>query len=214
MSTSSKALLFFLSYFEAIQNLKPIQRLEAYELIFRYGFYGVEPNPSKAVKPLWTLIKPTLDSSMKRRDDGSKGGRKPKTNGSENDETIGTDIQITGDNALHSSNKEKEKDKEMDKDKGKGVPGASLPRRSLKRKGASPAEPVFQSLPDSGRLPGCDGTEELRKQRLKELEQATQHATAKPPDNDAETRQLKQQFMQQQNAETVTAPGTSPADTT
>ena len=213
MSTSSKALLFFLSYFEAIQNLKPMQRLEAYELIFRYGFYGVEPNPSKAVKPLWTLIKPTLDSSMKRRDDGSKGGRKPKTSGLENDETTGTDIQITADNILRSSNKEKEKDKEMDRDKGKGVPGASLSRRSLKRKGTNPAEPVFQSLPNSGGLPGYDGTEEIRKQRLKELDQATQHATAKPPADDAETRQLKQQFMQKRNAETVIVPGTSPVDT-
>lgn len=213
MSTSSKALLFFLSYFEAIQNLKPMQRLEAYELLFRYGFYGVEPNPSKSVKPLWTLIKPTLDSSMKRRDDGSKGGRKPKTSGSENDETTGTDIQITGDNMLHSSNKEKEKDKEMDRGKGKGAQEASLSRRRLKRKGTSPTEPVFQSLPDSGRSPGYDGTEELRKQRLKELEQTTQQTTAKPPDDDAETRQLKQQFMQQVDPVSVAAPSTSPADT-
>ena len=190
-----------------------MQRLEAYELLFRYGFYGVEPNPSRAVKPLWTLIKPTLDSSMKRRDDGSKGGRKPKTSGLENDETTGAYTQITGDNMLRSSNKEKEKDKEMDRDKGKGVQGASLSHRSLKRKGTSPAEPVFQSLPDSGRLPGYDGTEELRKQRLEELDQATQHTTAKPPDDDAETRQLKQQFMQQRNAEAIATPGAPPADT-
>ena len=77
----------------------------------------------------------------------------------------------------------------------------------------SPAEPVFQSLPDSGRLPGYDGTEELRKQRLKELEQAAQHTTARPPDDDAETRRLKQQFMQQLNPVPAAAPSTPPADT-
>lgn len=75
------------------------------------------------------------------------------------------------------------------------------------------AEPVFQSLPDSGRLPGYDGTEVLRKQRLKELEQAAQHTTARPPDDDAETRRLKRQFMQQLNPVPVAAPGMPPADT-
>ena len=197
MGTSCKALLFFSSYYDAIQDLKPMQRLEAYDAIFRYGFFGIEPNPSKAFSPLWKLIKPNIDSSIKKRDDGSKGGRSKKTSGFDDSETTGLETGETAGNAISASNKEKEKDKEMDKDKGKGFPGALLPGRSLKRKGTSPAEPVFQSLPDSGRLPGYDGTEVLRKQRLKELEQAAQHTTARPPDDDAETRRLKRQFMQQ-----------------
>lgn len=214
MGTSGKALLFFSSYYDAIQDLKPMQRLEAYDAIFRYGFFGIEPNPSKAFSPLWKLIKPNIDSSIKKRDDGSKGGRSKKTSGFDDSETTGLETGETAGNAISASNKEKEKDKEMDKDKGKGFPGASLPGRSLKRKGTSPAEPVFQSLPDSGRLPGYDGTEELRKQRLKELEQAAQHTTAQPPDDDAETRRLKQQFMQQLNPVPVAAPGTLPAAST
>lgn len=181
MGTSCKALLFFSSYYDAIQDLKPMQRLEAYDAIFRYGFFGIEPNPSKAFSPLWKLIKPNIDSSIKKRDDGSKGGRSKKTSGFDDSETTGLETGETAGNAISASNKEKEKDKEMDKDKGKGFPGALLPGRSLKRKGTSPAEPVFQSLPDSGRLPGYDGTEVLRKQRLKELEQAAQHTTARPP---------------------------------
>lgn len=208
MGTSCKALLFFSSYYDAIQDLKPMQRLEAYDAIFRYGFFGIEPNPSKAFSPLWKLIKPNIDSSIKKRDDGSKGGRSKKTSGFDDSETTGLETGETAGNAISASNKEKEKDKEMDKDKGKGFPGASLPGRSLKRKGTSPAEPVFQSLPDSGRLPGYDGTEELRKQRLKELEQAAQHTTAQPPDDDAETRRLKQQFMQQLNPVPVAAAST------
>ena len=192
-----------------------MQRLEAYDAIFRYGFFGIEPNPSKAFSPLWKLIKPNIDSSIKKRDDGSKGGRSKKTSGFDDSETTGLETGETAGNAISASNKEKEKDKDMDKDKdkGKGFPGASLPGRSLKRKETSPAEPVFQSLPDSGRLPGYDGTEVLRKQRLKELEQAAQHTTARPPDDDAETRRLKQQFMQQLNPVPVAAPGTLPADT-
>lgn len=186
MGTSCKALLFFSSYYDAIQDLKPMQRLEAYDAIFRYGFFGIEPNPSKAFSPLWKLIKPNIDSSIKKRDDGSKGGRSKKTSGFDDSETTGLETGETAGNAISASNKEKEKDKEMDGDKGKGFPGASLPGRSLKRKGTSPAGPVFQSLPDSGRLPGYDGTEELRKQRLKELEQAAQHTTAQPPAHGAD----------------------------
>lgn len=201
MGTSCKALLFFSSYYDAIQDLKPMQRLEAYDAIFRYGFFGIEPNPSKAFSPLWKLIKPNIDSSIKKRDDGSKGGRSKKTSGLETGETAG--------NAISASNKEKEKDK----DKGKGFPGASLPGRSLKRKGTSPAEPVFQSLPGSLEHLGYAATEDLKKRRIKELEQAAQHTTASPPDDDAETRRLKQQFMQQLNPVPMAAPGTPTADT-
>lgn len=213
MGTSCKALLFFSSYYDAIQDLKPMQRLEAYDAIFRYGFFGIEPNPSKAFSPLWKLIKPNIDSSIKKRDDGSKGGRSKKTSGLDDSETTGLETGETAGNAISASNKEKEKDKEMDKDKGKGFPGASLPGRSLKRKGTSPAEPVFQSLPGSLERLGYAATEDLKKRRIKELEQAAQHTTASPPDDDAETRRLKQQFMQQLNPVPMAAPGTPTADT-
>lgn len=213
MGTSCKALLFFSSYYDAIQDLKPMQRLEAYDAIFRYGFFGIEPNPSKAFSPLWKLIKPNIDSSIKKRDDGSKGGRSKKTSGFDDRETTGLETGETAGNAISASNKEKEKDKEMDKDKGKGFPGASLPRRSMKRKGTSPAEPVFKSMPESSDRIGYEATENLRKKRLEELEQEAQHTTAKPPDDDEETRRLKQQFMQQLNQVPVAAPGTPPADT-
>ena len=121
MGTSSKAVLFFLSYFEALQDLKPMQQLEAYNAIFQYAFHGTEPKLSKTVKPLWTLIKPTIDSSMKKRADGSKGGRNKETTGSNDEETSGLKNAETAGSADSSSNKEKDKDKEIDKDKGKGI---------------------------------------------------------------------------------------------
>lgn len=114
MGTSCKALLFFSSYYDAIQDLKPMQRLEAYDAIFRYGFFGIEPNPSKAFSPLWKLIKPNIDSSIKKRDDGSKGGRSKKTSGFDDSETTGLETGETAGNAISASNKEKEKDKEKD----------------------------------------------------------------------------------------------------
>lgn len=196
---------FFRSYYEAFSMLSPRVRLELYDALCEFMFNGTEKELGKTASSHWKLIKPILESNNKNRDNALKTGRNKKSAAYATTDSAG-DCDVT-------SNKEKEKDKEMDKDKGKGFPGASLPGRSLKRKGTSPAEPVFQSLPDSGRLPGYDGTEELRKQRLKELEQATQHTTAQPPDDDAETRRLKQQFMQQLNPVPVAAPGILPADT-
>lgn len=108
MGTSSKAVLFFLSYFEALQDLKPMQQLEAYNAIFQYAFHGTEPKLSKTVKPLWTLIKPTIDSSMKKRADGSKGGRSKKTSGFDDSETTGLETGETAGNAISASNKEKD----------------------------------------------------------------------------------------------------------
>lgn len=196
---------FFRSYYEAFSMLSPRVRLELYDALCDFMFNGTEKELGKTASSHWKLIKPILESNNKNRDNALKTGRNKKSAAYATTDSAG-DCDVT-------SNKEKEKDKEMDKDKGKGFPGALLPGRSLKRKGTSPAEPVFQSLPDSGRLPGYDGTEVLRKQRLKELEQAAQHTTARPPDDDAETRRLKRQFMQQLNPVPVAAPGMPPADT-
>ena len=107
MGTSSKAVLFFLSYFEALQDLKPMQQLEAYNAIFQYAFHGTEPKLSKTVKPLWTLIKPTIDSSIKKRADGSKGGRNKETTGSNDEETSGLKNVETAGSADSSSNKKR-----------------------------------------------------------------------------------------------------------
>ena len=224
MGTSSKAVLFFLSYFEALQDLKPMQQLEAYNAIFQYAFCGTEPKLSKTVKPLWTLIKPTIDSSMKKRADGSKGGRNKETTGSNDEETSGLkNAETTGSNdeetsglknaettgsADSSSNKEKDKDKETDKDKGKGIPGASLPGRSLKRKKTSPTEPVFQSLPSETSRIGCAGTEELKKRQIPKIEKAAEQIAAQPQtqQEDTETAKLKKAFRQDRATEEPPTP--------
>lgn len=162
MGTSSKAVLFFLSYFEALQDLKPMQQLEAYNAIFQYAFHGTEPKLSKTVKPLWTLIKPTIDSSMKKRADGSKGGRNKETTGSNDEETSGLKNAETAGSADSSSNKEKDKDKEIDKDKGKGIGTATANQRIRKK----PQTAVFSSLPSGTNRIGYAGTEELKKRQI------------------------------------------------
>lgn len=194
-----KSFLFYRSFWSGGSKLKPRERFAFYDAIALYAFTGQETSLPHNAAICFEFAKPLIDSNSKKYEDGSKGGRPQKTTGFDDGIT-------TGFASLKNISEEKEKEK--DKREGKGE------RRTRQaRKGTSPAEPVFQSLPDSGRLPGYDGTEVLRKQRLKELEQAAQHTTARPPDDDAETRRLKQQFMQQLNPVPVAAPGTLPADT-
>ena len=196
MGTSSKAVLFFLSYFEALQDLKPMQQLEAYNAIFQYAFHGTEPKLSKTVKPLWTLIKPTIDSSMKKRADGSKGGRNKETSGLKNAETAGS--------ADSSSNKEKDKDKEIDKDKGKGIGTATANQRIRKK----PQTAVFSSLPSGTNRIGYAGTEELKKRQIPKIEKAAEQIAAQPQtqQEDTETAELKKAFRQDRATEEQPTP--------
>ena len=198
-----KSFLFYRSFWSGGSKLKPRERLAFYDAIALYAFTGQETSLPHNAAICFEFAKPLIDSNNKKYEDGSKGGRPQKTTGFDDGIT-------TGFASLKNISEEKEKEKEKEKDKREGK-GERRTRQA--RKGTSPAEPVFQSLPDSGRLPGYVGTEVLRKQRLKELEQAAQHTTARPPDDDAETRRLKQQFMQQLNPVPVAAPGTLPADT-
>ncbi len=181
-----------------------MQRLEVYDAIFRYAFCGTEPTPSKTIKPLWTLIKPTLDSSIKKRDDGAKGGVKSKTSGSEEDETTGSETQRTSDCTVSSSNKEKDVDKDIDIDKRKGI-GAGTANQRTKKK---PQTAVFQSLPSGTNRIGYAGTEELKKQQIPKIEKAAEQTAAQPPapQEDVETAELKKAFRQDRAEEEQLAP--------
>lgn len=167
-----KSFLFYRSFWSGGSKLKPRERLAFYDALSLYAFTGQETSLPHSAAICWEFAKPLIDSNNKKYEDGSKGGRPQKTTGFENDIT-------TGSVSLKNISEDKEKEKEKGEGKGKR-------RTRQARKGTSPAGPVFQSLPDSGRLPGYDGTEELRKQRLKELEQAAQHTTAQPPAHGAD----------------------------
>lgn len=72
-------LVFYKDYFEALQGQEPTTRLEAYEAIFKYAFYGSEDETDNpAVIMALTLIKPQIDENNKRYVNGCKGGRPRK----------------------------------------------------------------------------------------------------------------------------------------
>ena len=195
-----KSFLFYRSFWSGGSKLKPRERLAFYDAIALYAFTGQETSLPCNAAICWEFAKPLIDSNNKKYEDGSKGGRPQKTTGFDDGITTGFDFL-----------KNISEDKEKEKEKGEGK-GERRTRRA--RKGTSPAEPVLQSLPDSLERLGYAATEDLKKRRLKDLEQAAQHTTARSPDDDAETRRLKQQFMQQLDPEAAAAPDTPPVDTT
>ena len=67
-------IVFYRSFFEAINELEPEERLKAYESIMEYGFNGVLPIGIKGGSAIvFKMAKPQLDANAKRRENGKLG---------------------------------------------------------------------------------------------------------------------------------------------
>lgn len=71
------SIIFYRSFFEAIEELDECDRLRAIESIIRYGLYDEEPE-SGVEKAIFLMAKPQIDANNKRYKNGKNGGR-PKT---------------------------------------------------------------------------------------------------------------------------------------
>lgn len=68
---------FYRSYAEAVLELNDKERLSIYDGMIRYAFLSEEYKPmNSATKMAFTLIKPIMDTTIKKVLGGSKGGRK------------------------------------------------------------------------------------------------------------------------------------------
>lgn len=68
---------FFRSFHESLQDCTPEIRLEIFDAICAFCFDGKEPEfKEKMSKPIWTLIRPILQNSVKQSENGKKGGAK------------------------------------------------------------------------------------------------------------------------------------------
>ena len=77
-----KSFSFFISYWEAIEELPEKEQLPVLKAIIKYAFFDEEPDHFKGVKrAVFLLVKPTLDKSKKKSANGKLGGSKPKANG-------------------------------------------------------------------------------------------------------------------------------------
>lgn len=74
-----QAFTFYASYFDGAKYLSEEEQKEFLSAIPAYVFMGKEPGfKSGPLKMAWTFIVPTLDSGIANRQNGKKGGRKPK----------------------------------------------------------------------------------------------------------------------------------------
>lgn len=70
---------FYRSFYEAIRDLPNDIKLEVLTAIAEYGLYGEAPEDMKPfTKSIFTLVKPNIDASLVRYQNGQKGGR-PKS---------------------------------------------------------------------------------------------------------------------------------------
>lgn len=118
---------FYESFYRAISRIRsPEGKVEAYDAICRYALYGEEPDMdaiSETAAMVFDLVKPTLDSSRKKAENGKSGGAKSKTeaNASKPEanrskvEANGSKTEANRSKAeANASEKEKEKEKEKE----------------------------------------------------------------------------------------------------
>ena len=71
-----KKISFFASYGEALQSLDDRSAGQLIKATCSYVFDGKEPDKLRSkVIPMWLLLKPNLDSSLKKIKGGRKGGK-------------------------------------------------------------------------------------------------------------------------------------------
>lgn len=75
---SKKAFLFYESYYRAAESMNAKDKASFVLALCAYIFDDIEPGLKGTAKVAWLLTKPVVDSDIKRRKDGKKGGR-PKT---------------------------------------------------------------------------------------------------------------------------------------
>lgn len=116
--TQINSVVFFKSYYDSIILLSKDNQIEIYNTIFKYAFNGIIPNElSNEVKSLFLLMKPNIDSSLRRYkssvENGKKGGRPKK----ETQEQPSTNLAKTQKQPYTNLNYNKEYNLNVDKEK-------------------------------------------------------------------------------------------------
>lgn len=116
--------VFMASYYNAMTYIPEPERSKLIEAVLRYGLFDEEPNLPDNLMGFWTLIEPTLRTSVKKYDRNAERKRKPKADSTSESlntpKTEDRDLygESVGDNFGDSfgagKDKDKDKDKEMD----------------------------------------------------------------------------------------------------
>lgn len=72
------SVVFYRSFYEAVNTLSPDEKLKAMEYMLEYGFYSKEPEGNTSAYGMFLMARPQIDANIQRYENGKKGGRKPK----------------------------------------------------------------------------------------------------------------------------------------
>lgn len=75
------SLIFYESFYKALQKLSDEDRLAAYDAICGYGITGELPDIDGIASAIFDMAKPQIDANQKRREDGAKGAEYGKHGG-------------------------------------------------------------------------------------------------------------------------------------
>lgn len=95
----------FDSYIEAGQELNLKDKREYYTALIEFIYYGVEPNLKGAAKAIFTAIRPSLELSKQRSEQGKKGAAKTNLAGRQNGDLPGGKTEISGSSNSNSNSK-------------------------------------------------------------------------------------------------------------
>ena len=96
-SVKRDIVVIYRSYYEAIQQLPEADRLPVYEAIFEYALNGTEPQLNGTLAAIFMLIKPTLDVSRRKSENGRKGGKQNGSKAEANDKQNKSKAEATRD---------------------------------------------------------------------------------------------------------------------
>lgn len=102
---------FYRSFYEAIMGLKPVEQTKVILAICEYALNGTEPQLSGTANSIFILIKPTLDSSARKSENGKKKSKTEANKKQTESKTEAKDYQTANEGEI-----EKEYEKEIEKE--------------------------------------------------------------------------------------------------
>lgn len=106
------SVLFYRSFYDALKNIPPDERLKVYDAIMEYGMYDRDPDLDGVALAIFLLAKPQIDANNKRYENGCKAKNKRTVSGTE--ANVKQDLSEAG-----AKEKEKVKEKVKVKDNNK-----------------------------------------------------------------------------------------------
>ena len=90
------SMVFYGSFASAIKRLPSDEQLKALWALLDYGLEGKLPEEDGLFMMIFDMAKPQIDANIKRKTNGSGGGRPAKTNGSENKKLMVSEEKTNG----------------------------------------------------------------------------------------------------------------------